>query len=225
MGVSEPTLRTLRLPIAPSSRLILQTGQGVREYQSAGLQSALLSSGHLAATTTHLPGSAHRPAALLVWVINATSGRPVPHASLTLFASDCSQGPPRSQPCYISMTAADVRTVAHATTDADGLATIAADQLTEPVGRGASFHLLVASPLPSAHGGAPNDAHDGASELLVLPDISFDHTSLALPHGGIVASLLIDRAVYKPNDTVRAAAWIWVSFERPLEPSVPVWCL
>ncbi|KOO30774.1 hypothetical protein Ctob_011453 [Chrysochromulina tobinii] len=108
------------------------------------------------------------------------------------------------------MTAADVRTVARATTDADGIATIAADQLTEPVGRGASFHLLVASTLPSAHGGAQNGAHDGASELLVLPDISFDHTSLALPHGGIVASLLIDRAVYKPNDTVRAAAWIWV---------------
>jgi hypothetical protein len=113
------------------------------------------------------------------------------------------------------MTAADVRTVARATTDADGIATIAADQLTEPVGRGASFHLLVASTLPSAHGGAQNGAHDGASELLVLPDISFDHTSLALPHGGIVASLLIDRAVYKPNDTVRAAAWIWVSLRVP----------
>jgi hypothetical protein len=214
VGVSEPILRTLRLPVASSSRLFLQTAQGAREYRSAGLQSALLSSGHLAATTSTLPVSANRPAALLVWVINATSGRPVPHASLTLFASDCSQGPQRAQPCYIAMTAADVRTVARATTDADGIATIAADQLTEPVGRGASFHLLVASTLPSAHGGAQNGAHDGGSELLVLPDISFDHTSLALPHGGIVASLLIDRAVYKPNDTVRAAAWIWVSLKN-----------
>ena len=224
------SLRPAWLSDASSHGLVLQTSMGTAPGGTTvdrAVRSALLSSGSLGATTAVIPSDladAHLTGSLLVWAVNATTAQPVPAARVTLFSSQCVRRDGRT--CYGRMKGADVRVIAEALADVDGIARFTAAQLqaarssTSP-----SYHLLIQSPTIStsaaSDGTVPGAGHvmpSAGVERLLLTDVP-----VAMPrYGGgpypstepPTVTVLTDRRLYKPNDTVRLKCFVRVADGR-----------
>ena len=150
-------------------------------------KSSLLSAGHLAAIALAVPGPS-----LLVWVLNATTAAPLPHASVTLYGLGC---------CGAS---SNVERIAEAATDSAGVATFA------PADVGGherlELKLLVAAPgrstttTTTTSSSSSSSSSSSAREMLLLTDVPRPRTPSPPPP---IARLLTDRAAYRLNDTLR----------------------